>query len=711
MRTLIAGVIGSLTILALFMVPARIPRLSHQRKRLASITDEDDKKTRIIRSDAAIAESRCAFCIGDWCTHWTRERKQKLARPLGEPPTLNKPCLWDCNGVGVCDYFTGKCRCSAGWQGDSCEVRMDRPCSQLARPRGTFSPVEEPFLFHGPWRASMCAGECDLDYGACFCPSWTAYGRKTAKDQRKDPEQYGRPMGLNCQPSSDHEGKPTGIGSISYDSLFGPQGWCQSEKPEINCNCGESGDGLAGDLCEIPVKHACVGQNNGHGKCNHGFYMCEPGWTGQDCSMKVDASPSSLTGSLALRPRPLIYVYDMPPRFDQHMLQYKLGIEHCIHRLYDENNATEFLNHQYTTETGLHELLLQSSHRTLDPEEADFFYVPVYTSCWIMPVHGYAEFPYFHGSEKSNRVHTAVNMLIEAQQWVQTQHPYWDRNGGKDHILFVSHDEGSCWVPQVWRNATILSHWGYEGLNNKSYTSYDSDMFDQEHRDDIYNPESHLDKLGLHQCHDRKKDLVLPVMKQYNEIFPDQPWLLDIKPKKDIWGFHLGRTLPNLPRYSNGTRQAMTTTCKEQDWWEKYRIYVGEASGLPEELREESYSALLSRSTFCFALMGEGWTTRFDEAIAHQCIPVIIIDDTAMSFEGVLDVGAFAIRVPVADIPRVPEILKDNIDRVRVYQERIAKVHSRFQWSYERFMDKGNRTEDDPPDAFDTLLGWLHSRV
>ena len=29
-------------------------------------------------------------------------------------------------------------------------------------------------------------------------------------------------------------------------------------------------------------------------------------------------------------------------------------------------------------ETGLHEMLAQSPHRTLDPAEADFFYVPVH---------------------------------------------------------------------------------------------------------------------------------------------------------------------------------------------------------------------------------------------------------------------------------------------------------------------------------------------
>jgi hypothetical protein len=43
----------------------------------------------------------------------------------------------------------------------------------------------------------------------------------------------------------------------------------------------------------------------------------------------------------------------------------------------------------------LHEMLMQSAHLTHDPSEADFFYVPVYASCFAWPVHGFAEFPYF----------------------------------------------------------------------------------------------------------------------------------------------------------------------------------------------------------------------------------------------------------------------------------------------------------------------------
>ncbi len=35
-------------------------------------------------------------------------------------------------------------------------------------------------------------------------------------------------------------------------------------------------------------------------------------------------------------------------------------------------------------------------HRTFDPEEADFFYVPVYTSCYIYPVYAYNDFPWWY---------------------------------------------------------------------------------------------------------------------------------------------------------------------------------------------------------------------------------------------------------------------------------------------------------------------------
>ena len=100
-------------------------------------------------------------------------------------------------------------------------------------------------------------------------------------------------------------------------------------------------------------------------------------------------------------------------------------------------------------------MLLQSEHRTLDPEEAgeapcsagprsnvcnmrtagaphllhpnaDFFYVPVFTSCFMYPVHGGSASvrDWFYGTAEL-RVHGATNMLLEALYWIQSHHPWW----------------------------------------------------------------------------------------------------------------------------------------------------------------------------------------------------------------------------------------------------------------------------------------------
>ena len=118
--------------------------------------------------------------------------------------------------------------------------------------------------------------------------------------------------------------------------------------------------------------------------------------------------------------------------------------------------------------------------RTFDPEEADFFYMPIYSSCFIFPIHCWADGPWWHapsGRTVSNeswngpfiyvphhrnithvspsphthtptliptgpRVMHVTNMMIEARDWVKSHFPYWDRRGGRDHIWFMSHDEG-----------------------------------------------------------------------------------------------------------------------------------------------------------------------------------------------------------------------------------------------------------------------------
>ena len=69
----------------------------------------------------------------------------------------------------------------------------------------------------------------------------------------------------------------------------------------------------------------------------------------------------------------------------------------CWWRTFHEGNYSRPNDWPYGLESLFHEQLLQSPHRTLDPEEADFFFVPVYTSCFIHPVLGWADMPFWHG--------------------------------------------------------------------------------------------------------------------------------------------------------------------------------------------------------------------------------------------------------------------------------------------------------------------------
>lgn len=79
--------------------------------------------------------------------------------------------------------------------------------------------------------------------------------------------------------------------------------------------------------------------------------------------------------------------------------------------------------HTQNLYTKLPPTFLQSPHRTYDPEEADFFYVPVYASAFAWPVFGWADFPWFGGTFP--RVQHLSNMYLEAKRWVQKNFPYW----------------------------------------------------------------------------------------------------------------------------------------------------------------------------------------------------------------------------------------------------------------------------------------------
>ncbi|GAB4813993.1 hypothetical protein N2152v2_001039 [Parachlorella kessleri] len=467
----------------------------------------------------------------------------------------------------------------------------------------------------------------------------------------------------------DEHGNPTPFGETDPGDLFGPgKGWCDADEPASTCECFQ--DGLGGPFCETHFEQFCINQCSGRGECRHGFCKCHPGWFGQDCAYSEAANSTLTPGPGLSESRPWLAQHVHTPA-----AEYRWDKGTCTHRLFDEQNSTYFNDGWlYGAETALHEMLLQSEHRTLDPEEADLFYLPVYTSCFIFPVLGAADFPYFHSGPVAWRTHAAANMLIEVFHWVRAHHPYWDRKGGRDHILLVTHDEGSCWVPAMLRPAIILSYWGRTDLDHISGTGYWPDNYTADSSHPVWQPEGH--------------DVVLPMFSSPGR-FQASPFLGAAPRDRSILAFFRGRLQTDNPAFSRGTRQFLARTAAEQGWWEAHKIFITE-HGEPPGFAGRNYSVLMASSVFCLALMGDGWSSRFTDAVLHGCIPVVIQDQVEMELSSLLDVSAFSLRVAQADMGRLPEILKAvPRERIQEMQAALWRVwHKYFYGSYRPFQGR-----------------------
>lgn len=115
-----------------------------------------------------------------------------------------------------------------------------------------------------------------------------------------------------------------------------------------------------------------------------------------------------------------VFVYELPSKYNKKILQ----------------KDPRCLTHMFAAEIFMHRFLLSSPVRTLNPEEADWFYTPVYTTCDLTP--NGLPLPF-----KSPR------MMRSAIQLISSNWPYWNRTEGADHFFVVPHDFGACFHYQV----------------------------------------------------------------------------------------------------------------------------------------------------------------------------------------------------------------------------------------------------------------------
>lgn len=160
---------------------------------------------------------------------------------------------------------------------------------------------------------------------------------------------------------------------------------------------------------------------SGRGVCMHGWCSCrEPGAFGPDCAHGVHPIPPDPDG-LA------IYVYELPP---------DLGFTYGRH-----------VNPNYMAETRfIGRLLRDWSVRTLNPERADLYLIPMFS---------------VRGPATNSYCDRARVELIT--QHVRSRYPFWNRSNGKDHVIWSTLDRGGCGLSHSGAQPIIISHWGLLG--------------------------------------------------------------------------------------------------------------------------------------------------------------------------------------------------------------------------------------------------------
>ena len=423
------------------------------------------------------------------------------------------------------------------------------------------------------------------------------------------------------------------------------------------------------------------------GECLAGVCICQPGASGLDCaesSPRPPPQPRPAAHPGDARQRSLqVFVYDLPA---------DLGLTSYVLRTW--YSPLIHAHAVYTTEWRFIDYLLNDvAVRTHDPEEADLFFVPTLGSLQGMPKAAGAKRCLERG-----RLQLAV-------KWLRAHYPYWDRSGGRDHVVFLPGDQGacglgatacpgrddSCGLGDDGTRPIYVTAWGLIGSPDKM------SKFARRAEFEAADPRQLQAEMAAgHWCHSPHKDVTVPpfgdgqlaagaspsaatmggaaAAQRAARGYPPARYALSHV--GGIWGAgNHGTRKPSF--YSQGMRQAL---------WLRYGNEAGRSAGIFLHNRSLPTRELLrvaTESRFCFSPSGHGWGMRTGKNAMLGCVPLVAQPFVVQPYETELDYARFSRRADWEDLPRLPELLNVSNADLAAMRAQLPRVAPAFLWRVE----------------------------
>ncbi|KAM0953946.1 putative xylogalacturonan beta-1,3-xylosyltransferase [Dioscorea sansibarensis] len=346
------------------------------------------------------------------------------------------------------------------------------------------------------------------------------------------------------------------------------------------------------------------------------------------------SSPSDLWPGISSVIR--VYVYEMPPKFTYDLLSLFWNTYRETANLTSNGSPVHRLIEQHSIDYWLWaDLIAPESQRLLKnvirvhrQEEADFFYIPFFTTI-----------SYFLLEKQQCKA-----LYREALKWV-TDQPAWQRSGGRDHILPVHHPWSFKSVRRFMKKAIWV-------------------LPDMDSTGNWYKP----GEVWL------EKDLILPYVANLDAC--DAKCVSENQPRRKTLLFFRGR----LKRNAGGKIRSKLV----QILHDAEGVVIEEGSiGIAGK---EAAQHGMRWSIFCLSPAGDTPSSaRLFDAIVSGCIPVVVSDELELPFEGILDYRKIALFVSSTDAVQpgwLVNFLKSvGSKQIKSMQDNLLKYSRHFMYS------------------------------